>query len=48
MLDAQRKAVTFEIFLVGFVSIGIALWAKLEERRERRQVEARIKTPPRR
>ena len=38
----RRERMTLEIFLAGLVSVGIALWSKLEERREQRQVKARV------
>jgi hypothetical protein len=34
---------TLEIVLAGLVSVGIAVWSKLEERRERRQVPAVVR-----
>jgi len=40
-------SMTLEIFLVGLISVGIALWGKFEERRERRQVRARVHRPKR-
>jgi len=38
---------TVEIFLVGLVAVGLALWGKYEERREQRRVRARIHRPKR-
>jgi len=38
---------TLEIFLVGLISVGIALWGRFEERREQRQVRARVHRPKR-
>jgi len=34
---------SLEIVLAGVVALGIAVWSKLEERREEQQVQARVR-----